>query len=83
MRNVVKRPAKMKHVAPAIEYLRHCGADEIDVRQNGHIQIGWTADGRPLSISIASTPKNSDDSVRHARQQIRRAYRTIGVEMRP
>ena len=81
MRNIVKNPGKLKHVAPAIAYLKHCGADGIEVRQNGHVQIGWTSDGRPLSISLPSRPKNTDHVVHQARQQIRREYRKAGVEV--
>ena len=80
MRNGVKNPRGQKHVAVAIDYVKHCGGDDPQVIQNGHLQVLWNAEGRQLAISLPARANSGGEKL--AKQMIRRAYRGIGVEVR-
>ena len=54
--------------------------DDVQVKQNGHLQVTWSANGRPLAISLPV--KGHEGSRKLVKQMVRRAYRSIDVEVR-
>ncbi len=69
------------HVRATRAYLAKLGAKDIKVTVNGHIHIAWPINGRPVSITLSSTPRSEDDCAQTARQLVRRRYREAGISI--
>ena len=80
MRNGLKNPRGQKHVAEAIKQIRRGGGDNVQVTQNGHVQVSWTVDDQPLAISLPV--KAHGGAVKAVAQMVRRALRSVNIEMR-
>ena len=82
MRTGLKNLRGQKHVAPVVDYVRHCGGDDVQVTQNGHVRVGWCFEGQPMHVGLPVTPRSVDRAARRGCQEVRRRYREHGVEVR-
>lgn len=70
------------HLAAVYDYLRHCGADDIEVSRRGRTRVTWSAGGRRLAMSLPTSTGNVANRQAVARQIVRRRYREAGIEVR-
>lgn len=82
MKSALKHLRTHKHVAPVVDFVRHCGGDDVQVTQNGHVRIDWRQDGRAMHIGLPVTPRSVDRAADRGCQEVRRRLREHGVETR-
>ena len=80
MRNGVKNTRGQKHVAEAINQIKRGGGENVQVTQNGHVQVTWAVDDKPCAISLPV--KAHGGALKAAPQMVRRALKRVNVEMR-
>lgn len=82
MRNGVKNPRGQKHVAPVVDYVRHCGGDNVQVTQTSRLHVDWLFNGQRMAIALPAAPKDVDEAAMRGKQAVRRRYREHDVEVR-
>ncbi len=80
-RRSMRRSGCNAHVRAAVDYLRRCGADDIELHGGTRARITWTVGGRTMSISLTAAPGDPTPRANLARQLIRRRYAAAGIEV--
>ena len=76
-------PRRHPHVADTVDYMRHLGADDVEVigKKSG-VQVCGKVDGRKVVIALPRVTRSHEVQSTLALQAVRRRFREAGVEVR-